>query len=391
MRVLEMMGDPHLGYPIIHVAGTNGKTSVTHMAAAVVGAHGLAAGRFTSPHLIEPRERFAIGSVMSEEDFVQAVADVTAFSDLHEAGGGDGVTYFELTTLMALAWFAERAVDVAVLETGLGGRLDATNLGSAEVSVVTSIGMDHTDYLGDTIEAIAAEKLAILPEGGRLVTGPLPDRAASLASERAGEAGAVWAAYGRDFSVDGDTEFDLSGVYATYEDLTLAAEGPHQRINFAVAVAAVELWLGRALDPDAVAEAAMTVKVPGRLESAGSVLLDGAHNPDGTATLAEALRSTGQRFGLVFGVLGDRDVTAMLRSLAPFVEHLYATAADSDRAQNADAIAAAAAEVLDVPIDTHSTVASALDAAVAAGKPVLVAGSLYVVGEARAHLGLTPA
>ena len=177
-----MLADPHLGYPIIHVAGTNGKTSVSRIATAILGAHGLHAGLFTSPHLHAVQERYeAGGEVMTPGQLASAMTEIAPVVEMYEARAGEGVTYFEVTTALAFAWFAERAVDIAVVETGLGGRLDASNAADGAVAVVTNVGLEHTEYLGDTITAIAGEKLAILPRGGRLVTGRLDPEAGAVA------------------------------------------------------------------------------------------------------------------------------------------------------------------------------------------------------------------
>jgi len=398
--LLALMADPQQGYPVIHIAGSNGKTTTSRLAASLLSAHGLTAGLFTSPHLQAVEERFTTaGEVMRPDELAAALDELRPFVEFFEERTGDGVTYFELTAALAFSWFAERAVDAAVVEVGLGGRLDATNVVDAEVAVITSISLEHTEYLGSTLAAIAAEKAAILGPGRVLVTGQLPAEALEVAGARAAATGSTWLRSGVDFSVAraasavGGWLVDLEGVYRAYPDLPLHLHGRHQVANLAVAVAAVEALFGRALDPAAVAEAAGRTRSPGRMEVVSReplVLLDGAHNPEGTAALAAALAEEfpTTRWTVVFGAMADKDVPAMLRLLAPTAGSLHAArAADSTRARPADEVAALAAEILGIPAVAHGSVAEAVAAALEEGGPVLVTGSLYVVGEARTALG----
>jgi dihydrofolate synthase/folylpolyglutamate synthase len=397
------MGDPHRSYPAIHVAGSNGKTTTARLAAGLLAAHGLKPGLFTSPHLQAVEERFEVaGEPLRRENLGAALEDVLPFAAAYEERTGDGITYFELTAALAFSWFATQSVDAAVVEVGLGGRLDATNVLDAEVAVVTSISLEHTEYLGDTEAAIAAEKAAILGPGRTLVTGNLPPAALQVAGERAAATGSAWLRLGAEFSVDatravGGWLVDVEGVYGSYPELRLPLLGRHQTANLAVAVAAVEAFFGRALDPAAVAEAAAAARSPGRMEVVQRdplVLLDGAHNPEGSEALAAALAEEfpTNRWAVVFGAMADKDVPAMLRSLAPAAASFHATrAGGTERARPADAVAALAAEAMAVPITVHGSVAAAIAAALERGGPVLITGSLYVVGEARGALGLGPA
>jgi dihydrofolate synthase/folylpolyglutamate synthase len=397
------MGDPHRSYPAIHVAGSNGKTTTARLAAGLLAAHGLKPGLFTSPHLQAVEERFEVaGEPLRREDLGAALEDVLPFAAAYEERTGDGITYFELTAALAFSWFATQSVDAAVVEVGLGGRLDATNVLDAEVAVITSISLEHTEYLGDTVGAIAGEKAAILGPGRTLVTGILPPAALEVAGQRAAATGSAWLRLGAEFSVDatravGGWLVDVEGVYGSYPELRLPLLGRHQTANLAVAVAAVEAFFGRALDPAAVAEAAAAARSPGRMEVVQRdplVLLDGAHNPEGSEALAAALAEEfpTNRWAVVFGAMADKDVPAMLRSLAPAAASFHATrAGGTERARPADAVAALAAEAMAVPITVHGSVAAAIAAALERGGPVLITGSLYVVGEARGALGLGPA
>jgi dihydrofolate synthase/folylpolyglutamate synthase len=398
------MGDPHRGYPAIHVAGSNGKTTTARLAAGLLAAHGVKPGLFTSPHLQAVEERFEVaGEVMGRDELVEALEDVLPFAEMYQARCGDGITYFELTAALAFSWFASRAVDAAVVEVGLGGRLDATNVLDAAVAVITSISLEHTEYLGDTEAAIAGEKAAILSPGRVLVTGKLPPAALEVAGARAEATGSAWLRLGVDFGIAaaqpavGGWLVDLEGVYRPYGGLRLPLLGRHQTANLAVAVAAVEAFFGRALDPDAVAEAAAAARSPGRMEVVRHnppVLLDGAHNPEGSAALAAALAEEfpTTRWAMVFGAMADKDVPAMLAALAPAASSFHAgRAAGSERARSSEEVAALAAAAMNVPISSHDSVGEALAAALSRGGPVLVTGSLYVVGEARGLLGRGPA
>ena len=385
---------------MVHVAGTNGKTSTGRMVSALIRAHGLTPGLFTSPHLDAVEERFEVGGFpMTPAEFAETMTEMAPIVYLYEERSGDPITYFELTTALAFAWFAERAVDVGVIEVGLGGRLDATNVVDAEVVVVTSIGLDHTEYLGDTISLIAAEKLAILAKGAVLVTGDLDAEALAVAEGRVAEQEGRWFRHGTDFFADeatpapGGWVFDVEGVHRRYTELGLRLHGRHQVTNFATAVAAVEALFGRALDEAAVRETAATVTSPGRMEIAGEsplVLLDGAHNPPGIEALAVALRQEypSVRWNLVFGAMKDKDVPGMLDRLGGLVGEAFTAAAVTPRALPADEAARLVEQRLGIGAHPHPSVAAAVGAALAAGEPVLIAGSIYVVGEARRALGL---
>ncbi len=398
--LLELLANPERSYPIVHLAGTNGKTSTARMVAALLSAHGLTPGVFTSPHLQAVEERFSLGlDAMTPDEFALVVAELAPLVDLYEERSGDGITYFELTAALAFSWFAERAVDAAVVETGLGGRFDATNVASSEVAVLTSIGIEHVEYLGHTVEEIAGEKLAILDEGSFLVTGALPPSVVAMAEAAAKERNAHWFSQDTDFRISaaqpavGGWLIDIEGAEAGYHDLHLTLHGRHQTANFAVAVAAVEALLGRPLDVEAVREAAAAVTAPGRMEIVRRdplLMLDGAHNPHGAAALCEAIAEEFPtlQWRLVIGAMQDKDLDGILDPFRGCLIGVETAAADIERATDAGDVAADATRVLGVPATPHPDVPTAVAAAAESGDPVLVTGSIYVVGEARTALGI---
>ena len=400
--LLSSMGDPHQTYPSIHIAGTNGKTSATRSVADLLGAHGLNAGAFISPHLQRIEERFSVaGRMLNRAEFVTAVADVAPFVGLFEEGSGESVTYFELTAAIAFAAFADASVDAAAIEVGLGGRLDATNVLTSAVAVITSIGLDHTNYLGGSLASIATEKVAILDPGAPLVTGPLPPAAEGPITARVSEMASPWLRYGADFGPSALERkpdgwlMDVDGVYSQYHDISLHLRGRHQVSNFVTAIAATEALFGRALDPAAVREAAAGATSPGRLEKVGeapTILLDGAHNREGLESLEAALAEEfpGAEWTLVLGMRGERDVASLIDALQGSVASVVATAAADPGSIPAAEVAEAARSVFgDIPVSTVDNVADAIQQASDAAGPegsVLVTGSLYVVGEARTAL-----
>jgi dihydrofolate synthase/folylpolyglutamate synthase len=402
-RLLGLMGDPHRSYPVIHVAGTNGKTTAVRMISDILGAHGLFTGSFISPHLHRVEDRYAVGGTsFGPTHLTRAVEDVAPFVMMQEEQFGEAPTYFELTAAVGFGAFAADAVDVAVVEVGLGGRLDATNVVQADVSVITGIALDHTTYLGDTQGEIAAEKAAILKTGGTLVTGPIGQEALASVAARVEETSAIWYEAGQDFKVvqshrdERGWLVDVAGMFGNYEELVLGINGRHQMTHLATAIAACEAFFGRALDGDAVREAAATVRSPGRLEVAGldpTILIDGAHNEEGFVGLATALDEEFEEdtWTLVLGARGDRDVGALIAPLKGKVGRIVATQAVDPLALDVGAVAAAATDALGVPAEVVASVPDAVDKAIAeieSSSGVLIAGSLYVVGEARHALGL---
>ena len=374
--ILDRLGAPdrRLG-AIVHVGGTNGKGSTVAMIDALARAAGRRVATYTSPHLSCLRERIAFDGEMISEPAILAAAERV------RGEGGDELTFFEQVTAIAMVAIAEACVDVAVLEVGLGGRLDATNIVDPAVAVVTGVALDHEAILGGTLAAIAAEKAGIWKRGRPAIVGASGvAEAVPLLVEAARAAGAI------------PTVIDDAAVAAVP---AVGLPGPHQRRNAAAAIAAI-----RALGLPVVAEALAGVRHPGRFEVIGPdvapariprILLDGAHNPHGAAALADALRERGERPVLIIAVSADKDVTAIAAALAPQVRAVIATRYQQDRALDPHVLAAAFARWR-APAGhlAEVTVASSLGAAIAAasghGAPVLVAGSLFLVGEARTLL-----
>jgi dihydrofolate synthase/folylpolyglutamate synthase len=401
--LLEFMGDPQKDYPSIHIAGTNGKTTASRMVQQILGAHGLATGAFTSPHLHAVEERFTLhGVTVDTHDFIDAVSDIAWFVEAYEQQVETPVTYFEVTAALAFSIFSTAAVDVAVVEVGLGGRLDATNILDGAVAVVTGVDMDHTEFLGSTISKIAAEKVAIVKSGGTLVTGRLLDDAAEAVAERVEATGSNWISTGSDFSVMsadiavGGWQCAIEGVFGRYEDLYLPIHGRHQVDNLATAIAASEMFLGRELDPDSLSVAVGSISAPGRIEIVDRrplVIVDGAHNVQGFRGLARSLASEfpAMEWQLVLGVRGERDIAELVEPLNGLIGQVFATAPDDPVAIAPDIVATASAAALGVETFVVPSAADAVQQATAAAGDeggVIVAGSLYLVGEVRAEYEL---
>jgi dihydrofolate synthase/folylpolyglutamate synthase len=408
--LLDALGNPERAYPSVHLTGTNGKTSTARMVDALLRAFGLRVGRYTSPHLESITERISVdGEPLAAEKFVDAYDDVAPFAELVDSRGGDPLTYFELTTAVAFAAFAETPVDVAVIEVGMGGEWDATNVLEAPVAVVTPIDLDHTQMLGDTVAAIATEKAGIIHRGAALVSAVQPPEAAEPLLRRAADVGATVAREGLEFGVIsrdvavGGQMLTLQGLGGVYDEVYLPLHGAHQAQNAALALAAVEAFLGggeeRPIDIDAVREGFAQVTSPGRLErvrNGPAVLLDAAHNASGARALAEALT---QDFAFshlvaVLAVLDDKDARTMLEILDPVVDSVVITRNSSPRSLDADTLAAVAVDVLGADrVDVAPRMDDAIDAAIQmaeegsegplGGEGVIVTGSVVTVADAR--------
>ncbi|HEV2890390.1 MAG TPA: folylpolyglutamate synthase/dihydrofolate synthase family protein [Frankiaceae bacterium] len=405
--LVDLLGQPQRSYPSIHLTGTNGKTSTTRMVDALLRGFGLRPGRYTSPHLANVRERIAIdGAPVDEETFVRAYDDVAPYLDLVDQRSPLRVTYFETLTAMAYAAFADAPVDVAVVEVGMGGQWDATNVLHAGTCVVTPVSLDHPE-LGSTVTEVATEKAGIVHEGARVVSGIQTLEAAEVLVRRCAEVGAELAVEGVHFGVAerrvavGGQVLTIQGLGGVYEEVFLPLHGAYQASNAACAVAAVEAFLGggtQPLDVEAVRAGFASADSPGRLEvvrRSPTVLLDGAHNPGGVAALVGALDEAfgfGRLVGVV-AVLNDKDVASMLSLLEPVLSDIVVTTNHSPRALPADDLAAVAVDVFGPDrVVVEPVLPNAIDAAVALadeageGAGVLVTGSLYTVGEARTLL-----
>ena len=399
MRELAgLLGDPQLAFPSVHVTGTNGKGSTAAMTTALLGAMGLTVGTYTSPSLSKVNERIARSGEPIDDASLGAVLETIA---LAERSMRERPTRFEILTAAGLSWFAEVAVDAAVVEVGVGGTWDATNVVDGEVAVITNISYDHTDILGPTLEGIARDKVGIVKPGSIAVIGEQDPALVSIMREVADEAGAaqVWVR-GQEFGCRGNCLavggrlVDLWTPGGTYDELVVPFHGAHQGLNASCALAAAEAFFGTALDPSTVAQGLGAAKMAGRLEVVGRhplCLLDGAHNVAGMQALACALGdfSVDGRTVAVVGMLTERDPSAMLAPLADAgVRSLVACPPASPRAQPAEVVAGAGtAAGMDATtaISVPDAVSRALDIAGIDGL-VVVTGSLYLVAEARAHL-----
>ena len=392
-----LLGEPQDSIPSIHITGTNGKGSTSAMATSLLMAKGLSVGTYTSPNLHVVAERIARnGEPIDDESLTSVLTEIALLEPMLT----ERPTRFDLLTAAAFAWFATEAVDAMVVEVGLGGTWDTTNVVHGDVAVLTNVSFDHTDVLGPTLEGIAADKAGIIEPGSRVILGELATDLLDIVLARAEEVGAesVWVA-GRDFGVESN-QVAVGGRLVTlwtpggrYEDLLVPLHGAHQGVNASVALAAVEAFFGEPLAPDVVEEGMAAVRVPGRLEVLGRrplLLVDGAHNAAGMAALGEALREEFSVEGTavaVVGMLSGRDPSAMLAPLAGAgISALVACEPESPRAMPVAAVAEAG-RALDLSVYEEPDVVQALRVArgmVDADGLVVVAGSLYVVGAARA-------
>lgn len=390
---LEWLGDPHLAYPVIHVAGTNGKGSVCRMLGAILQKQGYKVGITTSPHLQEVNERIRIGaSPISDGDLdrlvqrLDVVRRAWARSTLGPPDEFLPLTYFEFSTAAAFAHFADEKVDIAVVEVGMGGRLDATNVCSPLLTAIVTVGLDHTEQLGPDHASIAAEKAGILKPGVPAVVGPLPSPAMAVVRSVAAERAVPLKIYGDHYQASGDGDnfrYQAEGVIR--DGLRLGLAGDHQLVNAAVAMQLIDLLPANLrCSEQAVREGLLAARNRGRLEwLAPDVLVDGAHNPDGAMVLANHLARLphDRPRTLLLGGGTDKDIRSVATTLAPVVDRIVTTACDHPKARSAEDIAREIAG-LPIPIAVGGELASALSA-VRDGSLVIVAGSLYLVGAAR--------
>ena len=394
-RLAAASGDPQSDYPVIHVTGTNGKGSTVRMITVLLRAHGLRVGTYTSPHLERINERLAWdGAPIDDATLAASIGDIAR---LEPALGPDvHLSYFEILTAAAFRWFADLAVDVAVVEVGLLGRWDATNVADATVAVVTNVGRDHTDGRPGWRRAVAEEKAGIVGSSATLVLGETDPELVEV-FEAAGAA-ETWRRH-REFGCTanrlalGGRLVDVRTPSAAYDDLFLPVHGAHQGDNAALAIAAVEAFFARPMDDEVITEAFAEVRLPGRFEVVARsplVVLDGAHNPDGAASLAATLEegfAPAGRRSFVVGMLEGRDPTEMLVAFGVRPDdRLVVCTPPSTRALSASTVANAAT-ALGLTVSRVDDVGVALSSALAAAAPddaIIVAGSLYVVGAARA-------
>jgi dihydrofolate synthase / folylpolyglutamate synthase len=408
--LMDVLGSPQRAYPAIHLTGTNGKTSTARMIDALLRAHGLHTGRYTSPHLETVRERISLdGEPVSEERLVDTYREVAPLAELIDARNTEPLTYFDMTTAMAYAAFADAPVDIAVVEVGLGGEEDATNVIDAGVCVLTPIGLDHTEWLGDTIEDIAWAKAGIIHKGATVVTALQTEEAMRPILERCAEMGATLAREGNEFGVVERTQavggqlLTLQGLGGVYDEIFLPLFGAHQAQNAATALAAVEAFLGagkgKQLEVELVREGFAQVDSPGRLErvrSAPTILLDGAHNPHGMAATVAALEEefSFRHLVAVVAVLGDKDVSGLLDLLEPVAARIVVTQNSSPRSMAVDELAQVAAGIFgEDRVSVAQNMPDAIEEAVVlaeedtsgelSGIGVLITGSVVTVADAR--------
>jgi dihydrofolate synthase/folylpolyglutamate synthase len=413
--LVDLLGDPQRTFRGIHLTGTNGKTSTARMIDELLRGFGLRVGRYTSPHLTSVTERVVIdGQPVADRTFVEAYRELAPYVEVIDGQFDVPLSFFEIVTALAFAIFADSPVDVAVVEVGMGGAWDNTNVMDAEVAVVTPIDLDHTQYLGTTVDAIAQEKAGIIKPGATAILAAQPPAAAEQLLRRAATVGAAIAREGLEFGVlerrvaVGGQVLTLQGLGGVYEEVFLALHGAHQAQNAALALAAVEAFLGAdadsgVLDVDLVRAAFAAVRSPGRLEavrSAPTILVDSAHNPHGVAASVAAIGEAFdfRRLVAVVAVLSDKDVRGMLELLEPVADELVVTQNGSERAVAADVLAAAAVEIfgtdrvtveprLDDALETAVRLAEDTGDDLLSGAGVLVIGSVVTAGEARTLLG----
>jgi dihydrofolate synthase/folylpolyglutamate synthase len=421
-RLAELLDHPERTAPAVHLTGTNGKTTTARMVASLLAAFGVGAGVYTSPHLQDVRERVTLATrPISREEFAETWAYLEPFLAEVDRTGDQPVTFYEALTILAFTWFAELPVDAQVVEVGMGGTWDATNLVDGEVAVVNRVALDHPE-LGDTPAQVAVEKAGIIKHGATVVSQAQDDDVLEVVAARAAEMDARLLVAGRDFAVEGRRQavggqlLDLRTPGGVVPDVLVPLHGRHQADNAAVALVAVEAFLGahegawgpgtdapagqrRDLDPETVRAGFAAVTSPGRLEVVSRqplVLLDGAHNPAGARALATALLEefVVDRRTLVVACLADKDIRGILEGLAPATGRLVVTTNRSPRAAPAERLrkeAEALGMVAEVAPDVATAVRQAVDGA-GDTEAVVVTGSLYTVGEARdLLLGTGPA
>ncbi|CAB5060699.1 MAG: dihydrofolate synthase [Actinobacteria bacterium] len=403
--LVDMLGSPQLTYPTIHVGGTNGKTTTSRMIDSLLFEMGLRTGRFTSPHLESYLERICInGQPIDAKELIFSFNDISAYLDLMDTKFDNPISFFEAITALAFAAFAEHPIDVGVIEVGMGGEWDATNVVDADVSVIMPIGLDHTEYLGETITEIAATKAGIIKEQGFVVLAQQEPEAAVELLRRAAEVGADVAREGLEYSIDsravavGGQLISVTGLRGHYDEIFLPLHGKHQASNAAAALIAVEAFFGEQdLDIDAVRAGFANVTSPGRCEIIHrdpTIILDAAHNPHGAKAIAETIQSefTFDDVTGIVALMADKDALGILQALEPVMNQVIVTTNSSPRSMSVVDLEKLASQVFGADrVFAQPSLADAIEKAIKDSiRPlsdeslaILITGSVVTVGEAR--------
>jgi dihydrofolate synthase/folylpolyglutamate synthase len=394
-KILNAMGSPHKEIQAIHIGGTNGKGSTAAMMSSILQKEGYRVGLYTSPHLIRFTERIKVNGKEIEEEEVAALAEWMR-KEIEAAGITPPFTFFDFTTAMALYYFKQKLVDLAILEVGLGGRLDSTNVVDPLISIITNIAKDHEEYLGKSVFKIAREKAGIIKKGRPLITAVTQPQVLRLFSKVCQENGSPYLRVGKEFRYDRteDGDFDYEGPNRKLWSIHLNLKGFHQVINATTALGAMEVLedLGYRVSTDAMVDGLREVDWPGRLEMVSSsprVILDGAHNPAGALVLKESLEKEFQyqHLILLIGIMKDKNIQSMLHLLAPLADHIILTKPHTDRATTPALLKKALGQN-----GKKAEIAEDLEEAIVRGLSLTqkedlfcITGSLYTVGEARAY------
>lgn len=403
--LVDMLGSPQLTYPTIHIGGTNGKTTTSRMVDSLLFEMGLRTGRFTSPHLESYLERICInGQPIDAKELIFSFNDISPYLDLMDTKFDNPISFFEAITALAFAAFAEHPIDVGVIEVGMGGQWDATNVVDADVSVIMPIGLDHMEYLGNTIAEIATTKAGIIKEQGFVVLAQQEPEAAVELLRRAAEVGADVAREGLEYSIDsraiavGGQLISITGLRGHYDDIFLPLHGKHQASNAAAALIAVEAFFGEQdLDIDAVRAGFANVTSPGRCEIIHrdpTIILDAAHNPHGAKAIAETIQSefTFDDVTGIVALMADKDALGILQALEPVMNQIIVTTNSAARSMSVGDLEALATQVFGADrVFAQPTLADAIDKAIKDSvRPlseeslaILITGSVVTVGEAR--------
>lgn len=403
--LVDMLGSPQLTYPTIHIGGTNGKTTTSRMIDSLLFEMGLRTGRFTSPHLESYLERICInGQPIDAKELIFSFNDISPYLDLMDTKFDNPISFFEAITALAFAAFAEHPIDVGVIEVGMGGQWDATNVVDADVSVIMPIGLDHMEYLGNTIAEIASTKAGIIKEQGFVVLAQQEPEAAVELLRRAAEVGADVAREGLEYSIDsraiavGGQLISITGLRGHYDDIFLPLHGKHQASNAAAALIAVEAFFGEQdLDIDAVRAGFANVTSPGRCEIIHrdpTIILDAAHNPHGAKAIAETIQSefTFDDVTGIVALMADKDARGILQALEPIMNQIIVTTNSAARSMSVGDLEALATQVFGADrVLAQPTLSDAIDRAIKDSvRPlsdetlaILITGSVVTVGEAR--------